>query len=407
MVKVQDRFLKYVSFDTQSDDRSETVPSTLKQRKLAEELLAELQELGAKDAELDENGYVYATIPASPGSEDKPVLALVAHMDTAMDMSGKDVRPRIVENYDGNDIVLNEELSIVTKTEDFPDLKKYIGQDIIVTDGTTLLGADDKAGAAEIMAAAERMLGGEIRHPEVRIVFTPDEEIGRGVAHINMDKVRAAYGYTVDGEEIGELEYENFNGAAATVKLNGVCVHPGSSYGIMKNAILLGMEFHGMLPPYDNPATTTGRMGFFHLTDMDGKTETAVLSYIIRDHDAGKLEARKELMRKAADYMNQKYGAGTAEITITDSYRNMYEQIIPAHKELIEYAREAIREAGVTPIEEPIRGGTDGATLSFMGLPCPNLGTGGHACHGRHEFIPIQSMEKSVEILANLIQKFA
>lgn len=407
MTKVQDRFLKYVSFDTQSDERSETIPSTEKQKRLAEALLAELEELGAKDAELDENGYVYATIPASEGSEEKPVLALVAHMDTAMDMSGKDVKPRIIENYDGNDIVLNEALSIVTKTADFPALKKYVGQDLIVTDGTTLLGADDKAGAAEIMAAAELMLAGKIRHPEVRIVFTPDEEIGRGVAYINMDKVRASYGYTVDGEEIGELEYENFNAASAAVTIHGVCVHPGASFGIMKNALLIAMEFHAMLPPFDTPATTTGRMGFFHLNNMEGKTETAELSYIIRDHDAGKLEARKALMQSAADYINQKYGAGTAEIKINDSYRNMYEQIVPDHEELIAYAREAIKEAGVTPIEDPIRGGTDGATLSYMGLPCPNLGTGGHACHGRHEFIPIQAMEKAVEILGNLIPKFA
>lgn len=407
MMKVQDRFLKYISFDTQSDDRSETSPSTEKQLLLAKELLAELQELGASGAELDENGYVYATIPASEGSEGRPVLVLVAHMDTALDMSGKDVKARIIENYDGKDILLNQELSIVTKTEDFPALKKYVGQDLIVTDGTTLLGADDKAGIAEIMTAAELMLAGQIRHPEVRIVFTPDEEIGRGVEHINMEKVRASYGYTVDGEEIGQLEYENFNAASAEVTVHGVCVHTGSAFGIMKNALLIGMEYQSLLPVFENPASTEGRMGFYHLNEMEGKVETAKLSYILRDHDAGKLKEKMELMKKAAAFLNEKYGEGTVEISFKDSYRNMYEKIVPEHEELISYARDAILAAGVTPIEDPIRGGTDGATLSYMGLPCPNLGTGGHACHGRHEFIPIQSMEKSVEILKNLVEKFA
>ena len=328
-------------------------------------------------------------------------------MDTALDMSGKDVKARIIENYDGKDILLNQELSIVTKTEDFPALKKYVGQDLIVTDGTTLLGADDKAGIAEIMTAAELMLAGQIRHPEVRIVFTPDEEIGRGVEHINMEKVRASYGYTVDGEEIGQLEYENFNAASAEVTVHGVCVHTGSAFGIMKNALLIGMEYQSLLPVFENPASTEGRMGFYHLNEMEGKVETAKLSYILRDHDAGKLKEKMELMKNAAAFLNEKYGEGTVEISLKDSYRNMYEKIVPEHEELISYARDAILAAGVTPIEDPIRGGTDGATLSYMGLPCPNLGTGGHACHGRHEFIPIQSMEKSVEILKNLVEKFA
>ena len=406
-MRAHERFLKYILFDTQSDDRSETVPSTEKQKALGQALLQELQELGATDAQMDENGYVYATVPATKGHEDRPVLALVAHMDTALDMSGKDVKPRIVENYDGGDILLNEALSIVTRTADFPDLKKYIGQDIIVTDGTTLLGADDKAGIAEIMTAAEQMLAGAYPHPEVRIVFTPDEEIGRGVEHIDMGKVNAKYGYTIDGEEIGQLEYENFNAASAEVIFHGVSVHTGSAFGILKNAQLMAMEFHAMLPPMENPAATRDRMGFYHLNTMEGKVEKTVLTYILRDHDAEKLQQRKELMRRAAAYMNEKYGEGTVEIRLQDSYRNMYEKIMPEHKELIEYARDAIRAAGVTPIEDPIRGGTDGATLSYMGLPCPNLGTGGHACHGRNEFIPIQSMDKAVEILKNLIERFA
>lgn len=406
-MRAHERFLKYITFDTQSDDASASVPSTEKQKALAAVLLEELKALSAVNAEMDENGYVYATIPASAGSEGKPVLALVAHMDTALDMSGKDVKARIIKDYDGNDIVLNEELSIVTKISEFPALKNYIGQDIIVTDGTTLLGADDKAGIAEIMTLAESMIRGEVQHPEVRIVFTPDEEIGRGVAHINMDKVNAAYGYTIDGEEVGELQYENFNAASAKVTLNGVCVHTGAAFGIMKNAVLIGMEFHSMLPPFENPAATEGRMGFYHLNNMSGRVEQAELSYILRDHDAKKLEDKKALMQSAVKYLNEKYGEGTAEITISDSYQNMYEKVMPEHKELIGFARAAMEEAGIKPIEAPIRGGTDGATLSYMGLPCPNIGTGGHACHGRHEFIPIQSMDKTVDMLKKLVAKFA
>lgn len=407
-MRAHERFLKYITYDTQSDDSSKTVPSTKKQLVLAEALLEELKAIGAKDAELDANGYVYATIPASAGSEEKPVLALVAHMDTAPDASGTNVQARIVEQYDGSDILLNAEKQIVTRVAEFPELKKYVGCDLIVTDGNTLLGADDKAGVAEIMTAAEQLLRKpELPHPEVRIVFTPDEEIGRGVAHIDMKKVNAACGYTVDGEEIGELCYENFNAASAKLHFSGVCVHPGAAFGIMRNAALVAMEFHSMLPVFENPAATTGRMGFFHLTHMEGRMEEAELSYILRDHDVQKLEKRKELMRQAAAYLNEKYGAGTVELTLEDSYKNMYQQIMPQHKELIEHAREAIREAGLTPIETPIRGGTDGATLSFMGLPCPNLGTGGHACHGCHEFIPIQSMDKSVEILLHLLRRFA
>lgn len=406
-MNVLDRFLNYVSYDTQSDDGSETSPSTKKQLALAALLEKELREIGAKDVALDENGYVYGTIPASRGSEGKPVLALIAHMDTALDASGANVKARIVKNYDGNDIVLCESPLTVTRTADFPALKQYVGQDIVVTDGTTLLGADDKAGIAEIMDAAVKMLSGEIRHPEVRIVFTPDEEIGRGVAHINLDRVNAAYGYTVDGGALGELEYENFNAASASVTLHGVSVHTGSAFGIMKNAALMAMEYQAMLPKFEDPAATTGRMGFFHLCGIEGHVEEAKLQYILRDHDAEKLSEKKALMEAAVSYLNQKYGAGTAEIRISDTYRNMYEKIVPEHTDLLDYAREAMRELGITPIEEPIRGGTDGATLSFMGMPCPNLCTGGHAYHGRHEFIPVQSMEKTVEILAHLVPKFA
>ena len=409
-MRAYERLLKYAVIDTQSDAGTGTHPSTAKQLNLAKLLLAELLEIGAAAAKLDEHGYVYATIPASKGAENKPVLALLAHMDTAPDASGTNVKPHIVQAYDGGDIVLNAEKGIVTKVSDFPDLKKYIGKDIIVTDGTTLLGADDKAGVAEIMTLAETLLsddGKDIPHPEIRIVFTPDEEIGEGVATIDMNEVNAAYGYTVDGGEIGELCYENFNAASARIVLHGVCVHPGAAFGIMRNASLLAMEYHAMLPAFENPATTVGRMGFFHLTQMEGCMEEASLNYILRDHDAARLEARKELILKAAEYLNLKYGAGTAIAEIKDSYRNMYEQIVPAHTNLITSAREAMQELGITPIEEPIRGGTDGATLSYMGLPCPNLGTGGHAFHGVHEFIPIQSMDKTVEMLKALVRRFA
>ena len=407
-MRAYERFLKYIAYDTQSDEASETCPSTEKQRVLGKELAKELIALGAKAVEMDENGYVYATIPASKGAEQKPVLALVAHMDTAPDASGTNVQAHIVKNYDGKDIVLNEAQQIVTKVSDFPELLKYVGEDLIVTDGTTLLGADDKAGVAEIMTLAEGLLGADApKHPEVRIVFTPDEEIGRGVARINMEKVSAAYGYTVDGEEIGELCYENFNAAAALIEFRGVCVHPGSAFGIMRNAALLAMEFHQMLPVFENPAATKDRMGFYHLNSMEGRMEEARLHYILRDHDAKKLAARKKLVQDAAAFMNEKYGAGTVSVKITDSYRNMYEKIMPDNAFLIDEARAAIEETGVKPIETPIRGGTDGATLSYMGLPCPNLGTGGHACHGCHEFIPIASMDKAVEILVRLVQKLA
>ena len=407
-MRAHERFLNYITYDTQSEESSDTVPSTAGQLALAKALLEELRGLGAKEPKLDKNGYVYATIPASPGSEQRPVLALVAHMDTAPDASGKNVQARIVEDYDGCDLLLNREKQIVTRVSEFPELKKYVGCDLIVTDGNTLLGADDKAGVAEIMTAAEQLFKNPaLPHPEVRIVFTPDEEIGRGVTHIDMEEVHAAYGYTVDGEEIGELCYENFNAASAKLHFSGVCVHPGAAFGIMRNAALVAMEFQSMLPVFENPAATIGRMGFFHLTHMEGRMEEASLSYILRDHDAKKLEQRKELMRKAVAYLNEKYGAGAVTLELTDSYKNMYQQIVPNHEELIENARAAIREAGVTPIETPIRGGTDGAVLSFMGLPCPNLGTGGHACHGCHEFIPIQSMDKAVEILLHLLRHFA
>lgn len=407
-MKAYERFLKYISFDTQSDENSDTCPSTEGQLVLGDFLANELRELGAVNVEKDENGYVYGTVPASKGAEDKPVLALVAHMDTAMDMSGKDIKPQIIRNYDGSDIVLNKDLNIVTTTEQFPELLEHISEDIIVTDGTTLLGADDKAGISEIMTLCEYLINNEdVKHPELRVVFTPDEEIGRGVDKINMDKVNASYGYTVDGENLKELCYENFNAASAFVKLHGNCVHTGSAFGIMRNASLLAMEFQALLPVFDNPASTKDRMGFFHLNNMEGDVEEANLVYIIRDHDERKLEFKKELLRKAADYMNFKYGESACELVIEDSYRNMYEKLMPDNEALIINAREAMQEMGYTPLEDPIRGGTDGATLSFMGLPCPNLGTGGCGCHGAHEFISIQSMDTVVEILKHLVVKFA
>ena len=355
---------------------------------------------------MDRYGCVYGHIPPSSGCA-KPGLALIAHMDTAMDMSGANIKPRIVSDYDGGDIVLNQEKNIVTRVSEYPVLERFVGQDLIVTDGTTLLGADDKAGVAEIMTLVQFLAEHpQHPHPGLSILFTPDEEIGRGADHVDIKKLDAAYGYTVDGGLLGEFSYENFNAASAFVTVHGVTAHTGYAKGVLKNAILIAMEYQSLLPAYETPGCTEGREGFYHLDRLEGCTETAKMKFLIRDHDHGKFLRRQELMEEACRYLNNKYGQGTVEIQIQESYLNMYEKV-KDHKELISHVFEAMEKAQVTPIVDPIRGGTDGSRLSYMGLPCPNLCTGGQNGHGRHEFVSVQSMEKVVEILKYLVELYA
>ena len=405
MSSVVDKFLRYVKIDTQSWSPSDTFPSTEKQKDLGRLLTKELQEMGASDVKFDEQfGYVYATIPSTlKEGKTAPVLGFISHMDTAMAVSGKDVKPRIVENYPGGDIVLNEALGIVTSVSDFPALQKRAGKTLIVTDGTTLLGADDKAGIAEILQMAEDILRDDLPHGTVKIAFTPDEEIGNGPVKFDVAGFGCDFAYTVDGGDLGELEYENFNGASAHVAVKGLSVHPGSAKNKMINAMTVAMEFASLLPKHEVPENTEGYEGFAHLVGMQGEIEHATLDYIIRDHDMEKFEAKKARFQKIADYLNDKYGAGTVVLNLTDTYYNMKQQIAP-HMFLIEDAEQAMRDAGVEPLVVPIRGGTDGARLSFMGLPCPNLSTGGHNFHGRFEYIPVQSMDKMVEVLLNLVR---
>lgn len=406
MKSVTERFLKYVKFDTQSLDDMEAVPSTEKQKKLAAALVEELNEIGAQNVRMDDHGYVYATIPATSKKE-LPVIGFISHMDTSDAISGKDVKPRIISNYDGKDIVLNEELKITLETAQFPGLEDYKGQDLIVTDGTTLLGADDKAGIAEIMFMAETLLTHpEIEHGTIQIGFTPDEEVGRGVDFFDVEGFGADFAYTVDGGEIGEIEYENFNAAAAKLLIQGTSIHPGSAKNKMVNALLIAMEFQNMLPVEQNPMYTEHYEGFYMLSSLEGSVDSARASYIIRDHDKAKFEEKKERFQKIADYLNDKYGAGTIQAVIKDSYYNMKEMIEP-HIHLIENAKKAMEELEVTPIIVPIRGGTDGARLSYMNLPCPNLCTGGHNFHGRYEYISIQSMEKVTEIILKIIELYS
>lgn len=406
MSKVLDRFLHYVSFDTQSMDDQEQVPSTEKQLALAKALKEELEAMGASQVRMSEHGYVYAVIPATA---DHPVksLGFVAHMDTAPAMSGKDVKPRIVERYDGQDLVLNEEKKIVMRVKDFPGMLDCVGKDLIVTDGTTLLGADDKAGVAEIMTMAEFFLSHpEIPHGKICIGFTPDEEVGRGADFFDVEHFGAEAAYTVDGGPVGELEYENFNAASGKVDICGRGVHPGSAKGAMVNALLVGMEFQSMLPAFENPMYTEGYEGFFHLDQMAGGVESAHLEYIIRDHDREAFEKKKALFEEVSRYLNVKYGEGTVLTAVKDSYYNMKEQIEPDHLYLIDTAKEAMKSLDIKPLVSPIRGGTDGARLSYMGLPCPNLSTGGYNFHGRYEFIPVQSLEQMVEVLKKIITLF-
>lgn len=403
MEKVTDRFLRYVQIDTQSDEEGTGTPTTEKQHELARLLVEELTKMGAEEITYDkEHCYVYASIPATEGMEKKPVMGFISHMDTSPAVSGANVRPRIITAYDGEDIVLNSGLGIVMKAADFPELKEYQGKSLIVTDGTTLLGADDKAGVAEIMTMAEYLLSHrEVPHGKLRIGFTPDEEVGAGADYFDVGLFSADCAYTVDGGKLGELEYENFNAAGAKVTFHGRSVHPGDAKNKMKNALLTAMEFQGMLPVSENPMYTEKYEGFYHLDALNGDIERAVADYIIRDHSREKFEQKKALFEKAGAFLNEKYGEGTVEIELKDSYYNMKE-IIEDHMELIDHAMEAMREAGVEPEVVPIRGGTDGARLSYMGLPCPNLCTGGHNFHGRFEYICIESMEAVVKILLNL-----
>ena len=403
-MKVQDRFLQYVAFDTQSQEGSLTTPSTLKQLKLAEFLVEELKELGIDNAYVVEFGIVYASL-ASDLDENQHAnkIGFISHMDTSPDMSGENPKPRIVSNYDGKDIVLNEDLNIVMKPEEFETLYNKVGEDLIVTDGTTLLGADDKAGIAEIMTMLETVIKNNLKHGDLKIAFTPDEEVGRGTDHFNVPAFDADFAYTVDGGEVDFIEYENFNAASAEVEIQGRSIHPGSAKGKMINALLVGMEFHNMLPVEQNPAYTEGYEGFNHLTDMSGECEKAHLSYIIRNHDEALFEAQKEDFRRIADYLNKKYPEGTIKLTITDSYANM-RQIIEQHMEVVDLATKSMKEIGLSAQAIAIRGGTDGARLTYDGLPCPNLGTGGYNYHGKYEYASIQEMEKSVELLLKIVE---
>lgn len=403
-MSVVDKLIKYVKYETTSDENSVTVPSTEGQRVLVEELKRELEALGLETA-LDENGYLFGYLRSNTGKNLKK-LGLLAHVDTSPDMSGKNVNPRIVP-YEGGDIVLNEELQIVMKESDFPQLKDYVGENLLVTDGTTLLGADDKAGVAEIMEVLEYLFHNpEVPHGDLHVAFTPDEEIGRGPHHFDVEAFGAEIAYTMDGGPVGELEYENFNAASAKVTVKGRNVHPGTAKDKMKNSIFMAMEYADSFDRKDTPEHTEGYEGFFHLNDMEGDVEETSLYYIIRDFFEDTFEGRKVKMMEAASALNEKYGEGTVTVEIKDQYKNMRTMVEP-HMYLIEHAKKAMEMAGVKPIIKPIRGGTDGAQLSYMGLPCPNLFTGGENYHGRFEFISVESMEKAVAVLKNLISIYA
>ena len=401
--EIVERFFKYVSFDTQSSEEAEgRCPSTEKQLRLAEYLVEELKEIGMQEVEMDAHGYVFATLPASEGMEEVPVVGFIAHMDTSPDCSGADVKPRIIESYDGTDIVLDEAEGIVTRVSQFPELLEHKGEDLIVTDGHTLLGADDKAGIAEIMSAMAYLLAHpEVKHGKVRVCFNPDEEIGCGAHLFDVEKFGCQWAYTMDGSEVGELEYENFNAASAKIVVNGVSVHPGYAKDKMVNAALLATEFAQQMPENEVPERTTGYEGFFHLYQMQGGVEQATLTYIIRDHNTQMFQMRKRLILDMCERMNDKYGHGTFLPEVKDTYYNMHTQLVDK-PHITEIALRAIEEACGFSKVVPIRGGTDGAQLSFKGLPCPNIFAGGLNFHGRHEFLPIQSMEKAMQTVVNI-----
>lgn len=403
---VLERFLNYVVVETTSDPYAESFPSTKSQLDFGHTLMEEMKELGLTDVTQDKYGYVFGTIPSTVPDYKGKILGLIAHMDTAPAASGKNIKPRVIKNYDGAEIVLNAEKKIVMKPEDFPSLKQYVGQDLVVTDGLTLLGGDDKAGVAEIMTAAEYLINHpEIPHGPIRVGFTPDEEVGQGADYFDVKKFGADFAYTVDGGECGELEYENFNAASVFVEFTGLSIHPGSAKNKMINALLLAMEFQGMMPEAQKPEHTEGREGFIHLESLEGSVEHASSEYIVRDHDFDLFKKKKEYMQRAADYMNVKYGEGTVSLRMEDSYYNMRQQIEPYYF-LIENVLKVYEKLDIEPKIQPIRGGTDGSRLSFMGLPCPNLGTGGHNFHGHFEYVCVQSMEKCVQVLIELVKTF-
>lgn len=402
-MELVERFLSYVAVDTQSDEYSNSVPSTEKQKNLARQLKSELEGMGLQDIYLDDMGYLYATLPANT-TKTVPVIGFISHLDTSPSMSGKDVKPRIVENYDGGDICLNEEQNIVLSPSLFPELLAHKGEDIIVTDGTTLLGADDKAGIAEIVSAIDYLQKHpEIEHGKVRIAFNPDEEIGMGAAHFDVERFGCEFGYTVDGGEVGEMEFENFNAAKALFKIQGLEVHPGYAKGKMVNASLLVADLINLFPHDQTPETTEGYQGFYHLININAEVDHADVMYIIRDHDRSSFERRKEFVKKVADIMNDKFGAGTVTVEVTDQYYNMKEKIDPVPY-VVDIACEAMTQIGVEPRKVPIRGGTDGAQLSFKGLPCPNLFAGGLNFHGRYEWVPVQSMQKAMMTVVKIIE---
>lgn len=402
--KVVERFLKYVAFDTTADPKNSNCPSSEGQRVFANYLVEELKGLGLTDANVDENSYIMATLKGN--TEGVDTIGFISHLDTAPDVTGKDVKPRIVENYDGKDIVLNEELNIVTKVSDYPEITKFVGEDLIVTDGTTLLGADDKAGIAEIVTAIEYLVSNpEIKHGDIKIGFTPDEEIGRGADLFDVEKFGAKYAYTIDGGIEGELQYENFNAAGATITIQGRNVHPGASKNKMINALHIAAEISEKFPANERPETTEGYEGFYHLNDINGNVEKASMVYIIRDHDNEKFESRKAYMQETINKLNEKYD-GRITLDLNDQYFNMKEKVEPV-KFIVDIAQDAMNEVGINPLVLPIRGGTDGARLSFMGLPCPNIFTGGLNFHSKNECIPVRSMEKCAELIVKIAQKYA
>ena len=403
--KLLERFLRYIKVDTQSDPNSTTFPSTDKQFDLARMLVGELKELGLEDAHVDDNCYVMATLPSNTDKE-IPVIGFLAHVDSSPDMSGKDIKPQIIENYNGKDVVLNAETNTHLRVADFPMLEKYKGQTLITSDGTTLLAADDKAGIAEIMTAVEYLTEHpEVKHGTIKIGFTPDEEIGKGVDHFDVEKFGAKYAYTLDGSEVGELQFENFNAAFAKVKVQGRNVHPGDAKHKMINSIIIGSEFNDMLPVFDRPEFTEGYEGFFHIMKFGGSVEESSMIYIIRDHDRKKFEDKKVLIRQVADFLNKKYGEGTITLEMKDQYFNMREMVEPEYH-TVEIAEKAMKELGIKPIIRPIRGGTDGSRLSYMGLPCPNIFAGGHNFHGKYEYITLESMEKATQVILKMVDLY-
>lgn len=404
-MRAYERFLNYVPVWTTSDETSDTVPSADRELVLARMLVEEMKGLGIADARVDDKGYVYGHIPATPGCEDKPSLGLVAHMDTVADASGENIKPQIIENYDGKDVVLKGSGDIL-KVDEFPYLAELKGRTLITTDGTTLLGADDKAGIAEILTVAEEIIKEGLPHGKICIGFTPDEEIARGAKHFDVEGFGADYAYTLDGDEEGEIQFENFNASTAFITIHGVSVHTGSAKDVMVNSQTIATEIHQMLPVNERPETTEGYEGFYHLVSVQGNVTTAKMKYFIRDFDRRSFDARAQKLRDIAEEMNKKYGEGKVEVEIVESYYNMREKIEPC-MQLIDYAKAAIEHAGITPIVSPVRGGTDGARLSFKGLPCPNLGTGGHAFHGVFEHITVEGMDKAVLIVKDIIRQFA